>query len=64
MVSAQLAPHWVKAPQPDEEHAPCAQTCPVGHALPQVPQLAPSIFVSTHPVVHGVKPAAHAHMPA
>ncbi len=63
VTSTQLAPHWVSAPQPAEEHWPAEQTWVPVHTLAQTPQFAELDLVSTHPLGHGVKPAAHAHAP-
>lgn len=57
--STQLWPHWVSAPQPAAEHAPCAQTWPEGHAVPQAPQFCASDFVSTQLAPHIERPDMH-----
>jgi hypothetical protein len=46
-----------------ETHALDAQTIPP-HELPQPPQFAPSLVVSTQVVPHVVRPAAQVHVPA
>ena len=47
-VSTQSVPHWVVPPgQPATLQTPAAQTCPAGQAIPQLPQLKASAWVST-----------------
>jgi len=44
-------------PQPALEHAPCKQTWPAVHAVPQLPQFSASDCVSVQPLEHAARPA-------
>lgn len=43
----------------EQRHAPPAQYCPDGHARPQPPQFAASVFTSTHALAQSTLPAGH-----
>jgi hypothetical protein len=44
-------------------HVPLLHVELLEHALPHLPQLSPSVCVSTHAVPHGSRPPAHVHTP-
>jgi hypothetical protein len=44
--------------------APALQFCPVGQALPHLPQLAALVCASTHTPAHTVFPAGQTQVPA
>jgi hypothetical protein len=45
-------------------HAPAVHAAPLSHALPQPPQFAVSVIVSTHVPLHSIPPVpAHEHVP-
>jgi hypothetical protein len=61
---AQLLPQAISPAAQVAEHMVCEQSRPPVHALPQVPQLAPSELRFVQPVVHDESPPAHWHLPA
>ena len=63
MRSTQLGPHWVNGVHPLFVHWPAEHTCPAGHALPQLPQLPPSDWMSTQLPAQFVRPVRHVHVP-
>jgi hypothetical protein len=64
LASTQLAPHCSNAASQLLLHIPSEQTCPSGHALPQVPQLAPSSKRFVQPLGQESSPAWHVQVPA
>jgi hypothetical protein len=53
-VLTQLWSHGVRPAPQVEAHEPCVHTMSVAHALLQLPQLSPSLIVSTQPSSHGL----------
>ena len=45
---------------PSKTHMPAPQSCPAAHAVPQAPQFAGSVSVSTQLLPHCVEPPRHA----
>ncbi len=58
-MSAHDVPQSVVPPPHVVLQAPLEQTSPAGHAVPQAPQLALSVFVSTHDPPHSVLVEPH-----
>jgi len=52
-VSTQAPPQVVSVPAQTAAQAPPEQTCPLGHAVPHVPQFTGLDVVSTHKPEHG-----------
>jgi hypothetical protein len=59
-------PEQLVVPDPhDTAHVPDEHTWPAGHAVPHIPQLRLSVWMSRHAPEQSVKPVAHdtAHTP-
>jgi hypothetical protein len=60
----QLVPHWVSPVAQVEPQAPCEQTCVEVQVVVQLPQCAPSDFVSMHMPLQSVSPSWQTQAPA
>jgi hypothetical protein len=63
-VSTQLLPHIVRGAAHVDTQLPPLHTVPAAQTVPQPPQFELSDEMFTHPVLHSVRPTAHAQVPS